>query len=107
MKKLHGIRLEWEMAGSRPVKMKEIAGSEFELDCDLCLLGLGFVHPEHPGPIEQLGLAKDNRGNVQVERQLHDQRPRRLRRRRHAPRPKPGRLGHQRRPLRPMRSMSF
>jgi glutamate synthase (NADPH/NADH) small chain len=66
VKKLHGIRLDWEMAGSRPVKMKETSGSEFELDCDLCLLALGFVHPEHPGPIEQLGLTKDPRGNVQV-----------------------------------------
>ena len=66
VKKLHGIRLDWEMAGSRPVKMKETPGSEFELDCDLCLLALGFVHPEHPGPIEQLGLTKDARGNVQV-----------------------------------------
>jgi glutamate synthase (NADPH/NADH) small chain len=66
VKKLHGIRLDWEMAGSRPVKMKEIPGSEFELDCDLCLLALGFLHPEHNGPIEQLGLTKDPRGNVQV-----------------------------------------
>jgi glutamate synthase (NADPH/NADH) small chain len=66
VKKLHGIRLEWEMAGSRPVKMKEAASSEFELDCDLCLLALGFVHPEHVGPIDQLGLAKDPRGNVAV-----------------------------------------
>jgi glutamate synthase (NADPH/NADH) small chain len=57
------------MAGvdaSLPRKMKEAAGSEFELDCDLCLLAMGFVSPEHPGPIDQLGLAKDNRGNVQV-----------------------------------------
>jgi glutamate synthase (NADPH/NADH) small chain len=66
VKKLHGIRLDWEMQGSRPVKMKEIPGSEFELDCDLCFLALGFVHPEHTGPIEQLGLEKDPRGNVKV-----------------------------------------
>ena len=66
VKKLHGIRLEWEMQGSRPVKMKEAAGSEFELDCDLCLLALGFLHPEHPGAVEQLGLEKDPRGNVKV-----------------------------------------
>jgi len=32
------------------------AGSEFTLDCDLCLLAMGFVSPEHPGPIQQLGL---------------------------------------------------
>jgi glutamate synthase (NADPH/NADH) small chain len=66
VKKLHGIRLEWEMQGSRPVKMKEIPGSEFELDCDLCFLALGFIHPETTGPIEQLGLEKDPRGNVKV-----------------------------------------
>ncbi|MCC7350425.1 MAG: glutamate synthase subunit beta [Phycisphaerales bacterium] len=65
--KLRAIRLEWEMQGSRPVKMKEIPGSEFELDCDLCLLAMGFVHPEHPGPIQQLGLTLDPRGNVQVD----------------------------------------
>ncbi|HEY8666405.1 MAG TPA: glutamate synthase subunit beta [Tepidisphaeraceae bacterium] len=74
VKKLHGIRLDWEfapgMAGkasSRPAKMKEIPGSDFELDCDLCLLALGFLHPEHPGPIQQLGLTLDQRGNVQVD----------------------------------------
>jgi glutamate synthase (NADPH/NADH) small chain len=67
VKKLHAIRLEWEMQGSRPMKMKEVPGSEFELDCDLCLLAMGFVHPEHPGPIQQLGLALDARGNVQVD----------------------------------------
>ncbi|MCC6423757.1 MAG: glutamate synthase subunit beta [Phycisphaerales bacterium] len=67
VKKLRAIRLEWEMQGSRPVKMKEIPGSEFELDCDLCLLAMGFVHPEHPGPIQQLGLTLDPRGNVQVD----------------------------------------
>ena len=54
------------MQGSRPVKMKEVPGSEFELDCDLCLLALGFIHPEHPGPVEQLNLEKDPRGNVKV-----------------------------------------
>jgi glutamate synthase (NADPH/NADH) small chain len=64
VKKLHAIRLEWEMNGSRPTKMKEIPGSEFEIDCDLCLLAMGFLHPEHPGPIEQLGLKTDPRGNV-------------------------------------------
>ncbi len=66
VKKLHGVKLEWEMAGSRPTKMKEGPGSDFELDCDLCLLAMGFVSPEHPGPIDQLGLTKDNRGNVLV-----------------------------------------
>jgi glutamate synthase (NADPH/NADH) small chain len=65
VKKLHGIRLEWikDPATGRPT-MKEIAGSEFELDCDLCFLALGFVGPEQDGPIGQLGLKLDGRGNV-------------------------------------------
>jgi glutamate synthase (NADPH/NADH) small chain len=49
------------------MSMKETPGTEFELECDLCLLALGFVHPEHEGPIEQLGLEKDARGNVKVD----------------------------------------
>lgn len=67
VKKLQGIRLEWEMQGSRPVKMKEIPGSEFTLDCDLCLLALGFISPEPEGPISQLGVKLDQRGNVLVD----------------------------------------
>jgi glutamate synthase (NADPH/NADH) small chain len=37
------------------------------MPCDLCLLALGFIHPEHPGPIQQLALKLDARGNVQVD----------------------------------------
>jgi glutamate synthase (NADPH) small chain len=67
VKKLHGIRLEWSKdANGRPA-MKEIPGSEFELPCDLCLLAMGFVHPEHDGPVKQLGLKLDARGNVQCD----------------------------------------
>jgi glutamate synthase (NADPH/NADH) small chain len=65
--KLHGIRLEWVKGPDGKMAMKEAPGSEFELDCDLCLLAMGFVSPEHNGPIDQLGLAKDARGNVKVD----------------------------------------
>ena len=46
--------------------MTEIDGSEFEIDCDLCLLALGFVGPEacENSPIKQLRLKLDPRGNV-------------------------------------------
>jgi glutamate synthase (NADPH/NADH) small chain len=47
--------------------MKELPGTDFEIDCDLCLLAMGFVSPEHPGPIKQLNLALDARGNVKVD----------------------------------------
>ncbi|HSU65588.1 MAG TPA: glutamate synthase subunit beta [Tepidisphaeraceae bacterium] len=62
--KLNAIRLEWSRGADGRYAMKEIPGSEFTLDCDLCLLAMGFVSPEHPGPIQQLNLKLDNRGNV-------------------------------------------
>jgi glutamate synthase (NADPH) small chain len=67
VKKLHGIRLEWAPGADGKPSMREIPGSEFEMACDLCLLALGFVHPEHEGPVEQLGLKLDPRGNVATD----------------------------------------
>ena len=64
VKKLHGVRLAWSKDEQGRPKMSEIAGSEFELPCDLCLLALGFLSPEHDGPVSQLGLKLDPRGNV-------------------------------------------
>jgi glutamate synthase (NADPH) small chain len=67
VKKLHGVRLEWSKDSNGRLSMKEIPGSEFELNCDLCLLALGFIHPEHDGPVGQLDLKLDARGNVQCD----------------------------------------
>lgn len=46
------------------MSFKEIAGSEQTLPCDLALLAMGFVGPEKPGMLEQLGIELDARGNV-------------------------------------------
>jgi glutamate synthase (NADPH/NADH) small chain len=48
--------------------MVEIIDSNFELDCDLVLLALGFLGPERAGPINDLGLKLDERGNVATDR---------------------------------------
>jgi glutamate synthase (NADPH/NADH) small chain len=48
-------------------KIKPIPGTEFEIDADLVLLAMGFVHPVHEGMIEQHGLALDQRGNVKAD----------------------------------------
>ena len=48
--------------------MSEVPGSEFEIDADLVLLAMGFVHPEHGGMLDQLGLELDDRGNVKVDK---------------------------------------
>jgi glutamate synthase (NADPH/NADH) small chain len=56
VKKLHCVHVD--------DRMKHIPDSEFEIDADLVLLAMGFVHPVHEGMIESLDLALDKRGNV-------------------------------------------
>jgi glutamate synthase (NADPH/NADH) small chain len=50
-------------------KFQPVAGSEFELDADLVLLAMGFVHPVHEGLLKTLGLDLDQRGNVRANMQ--------------------------------------
>lgn len=45
-------------------KLVEHAGTEREIPADLVLFAMGFVGPEQPGFIEQLGVELDERGNV-------------------------------------------
>ena len=47
--------------------MKEIPGSEFEIEVDLVILAIGFIHPEHPGLLEKLGVEFDSKGNVKTD----------------------------------------
>jgi len=42
----------------------EIEGSEREIPAQLVLFAMGFVGPEQPGLVEQLGVDLDERGNV-------------------------------------------
>jgi glutamate synthase (NADPH/NADH) small chain len=44
---------------------EKIEGTDFELPCDLVLLAMGFVGPERPGLLDQLGVEMSERGNVQ------------------------------------------
>jgi glutamate synthase (NADPH/NADH) small chain len=47
-------------------KFKPIAGTEFELDAQLVLLAMGFLHPVHEGLLKTLGVDLDPRGNVRA-----------------------------------------
>jgi glutamate synthase (NADPH/NADH) small chain len=47
-------------------KFQEVPGSEREIPCELALLAIGFVHPQHTGMVGQLGLELDERGNVKA-----------------------------------------
>lgn len=59
--------LEWQSSpDGRPSKFVEIPGSEREIPCDLAFLAMGFLHPQHDGLLEELGLELDDRGNVRA-----------------------------------------
>ena len=80
-------------------KFKPIAGTEFELDAQLVLLAMGFVHPVHEGMLKTLGVDLDQRGNVRANTaRLPDLAAQRVLRRRHAPRPVAGGVGDPRGP---------
>jgi glutamate synthase (NADPH) small chain len=66
---LSGIKLvdiEWVTENGRPT-FKEIDGTERTIPCELALLAMGFLHPQHEGMIEQLGLKIDGRGNIDTQ----------------------------------------
>ena len=65
LKKLRCIRVEWSEDAQSGWKMNEIEGSEFEIEADMVLLAMGFVHPVQEGLLNDLGVNYDNRGNVQ------------------------------------------
>ncbi len=45
-------------------KLTEIEGTEREIPAELVLFAMGFIGPEKPGLVEQLGVDLDERGNV-------------------------------------------
>jgi glutamate synthase (NADPH) small chain len=59
VKKLHCARAD--------AKFKPIPGTEFEIDADMVLLAMGFVHPVHDGMLKALKLDLDQRGNVKAD----------------------------------------
>lgn len=56
------VRLEWEDASK--FKYREIPGSEFALKADLVFLAMGFLYTDPKGLLQELGVEKDARGNV-------------------------------------------
>jgi glutamate synthase (NADPH/NADH) small chain len=59
VKKLRCARLD--------TKFKPIPGTEFDIEADLVLLAMGFVHPLHEGMLKGFDVALDQRGNVSAD----------------------------------------
>ena len=64
---IHCVRVEWQTGSDGRLRMGELPGTDFELKADLVLLAMGFVHPVHEGLLKQLGVALDQRGNVDAD----------------------------------------
>ena len=47
-------------------KFQPIKGTEFQLQADLVLLAMGFLHPVAAGMLKELGVDLDERGNVKA-----------------------------------------
>ncbi len=63
---LRGIlvhKVETVFENGKPT-FKRVESSEFEIECDLVFLAMGFLGPEKDGVVAQLGIASDSRGNI-------------------------------------------
>ncbi|MDO8751246.1 MAG: glutamate synthase subunit beta [Dehalococcoidia bacterium] len=65
VQKLHAVKVEWQRDATGRFAMKEIPGTDFEVEADLVLLALGFTHPENY-LLKGLGVELDPRGNAKA-----------------------------------------
>jgi glutamate synthase (NADPH) small chain len=67
LKALKIVDLEWQITEEgKPAKFVERKDSEREIPCELALLAMGFMHPQHKGLVQQLEIELDERGNVKA-----------------------------------------
>ena len=65
LKALRLVDLTWKNENGR-MQMVELPGSERDIPCELALLAAGFLHPQHNGLLNDLGVEYDERGNVKA-----------------------------------------
>ena len=67
VKGLRTVRIEWVKDANGTHVMKEVPNTQQDWPCQLVLLAMGFVGPERQGPISDLHLELDGRGNVKTD----------------------------------------
>ncbi|MCM8778553.1 MAG: glutamate synthase subunit beta [Candidatus Omnitrophica bacterium] len=70
VKKLLCAKVEIERDNLGVCRVKEIPHTEFEIEADLVILALGFLHPQREGIVEELDLELDECGNVKTNPQF-------------------------------------
>lgn len=68
LKALRMAEVEVKSEPGKGLTFVEVPGTEKEIPCELALLAMGFLHPQHTGLLDQLGVEYDERGNVKVTR---------------------------------------
>ena len=58
------VRVDWDQSANGGMEMVEVENSIKNLESDLVLLAMGFVHPVHEGILKDLSVKLDKRGNV-------------------------------------------
>ncbi len=67
LKAVKTVELEWSFSNDgKPSTFSEVPGSEKEIECELVLLAMGFVHPQQEGIVSTLGVDVDEKGNVKA-----------------------------------------
>ena len=61
---VHTVNVEWKRNASGHPHPVEISGTDRVFPAELVLLALGFLGPERKGPVSDLGVKLDERGNV-------------------------------------------
>jgi glutamate synthase (NADPH) small chain len=72
LKAMRIAELSWQVGqDGRPSSFIERPGSERDIPCELALLAMGFVHPQHEGMLNELGVELDGRGNVRASERTY------------------------------------
>ena len=71
VRELKAVRIEWKTQGTGlRLDPMPIEGTEFTMKADLVLLAMGFLHPQHDGLLDDLGVDFDMRGNVKIDENM-------------------------------------
>lgn len=63
LKGLKVVDVSWKVENGKAI-LSEQTETERVIPCELVLLAMGFLHPQHKGLLEQIGVDRDERGNV-------------------------------------------
>lgn len=68
LRALKVVDLEWRFTeDGKAAGCVEIPESEREIPCQLALIAMGFLHPQHEGLLKQMDIALDEKGNVKAD----------------------------------------